>query len=124
MKAAFVPSFNSQWEIRETPTPKPSPNQVLIKIHASGLCYSDVHITNGELPFPINFPCILGHEPVGEIVEVGESVTTRNKGDRVGVPYLQKTCGRCEWCQRGKDYFVNNNKERVSIYMEDMLNIC
>ena len=49
MKAAFVPSFNSQWEIRETPTPKPSPNQVLIKIHASGLCYSDVHITKEYL---------------------------------------------------------------------------
>ena len=110
MKAAFVPSFNSKWEIREAPTPKPSTNQVLIKIHASGLCYSDVHITTGELPFPINFPCILGHEPVGEIVKVGESVTTRNKGDRVGVPYLQKTCGRCEWCQRGKRLFCERQQ--------------
>ena len=90
MKAAFVPSFNSKWEIREAPTPKPSTNQVLIKIHASGLCYSDVHITNGELPLPINFPCTLGHEPVGEIVEVGEGVTTRKIGDRVGVPYCAK----------------------------------
>jgi 2-desacetyl-2-hydroxyethyl bacteriochlorophyllide A dehydrogenase len=110
MKAAFVPSFNSKWEIRETQTPKPSANQVLIKIHASGLCYSDVHITNGELPFPINFPFILGHEPVGEIVEVGESVNTRKKGDRVGVPYLQKTCGRCEWCQRGKRLFCEQQQ--------------
>ena len=110
MKAAFVPSFNSKWEIRETQTPKPSSNQVLIKIKASGLCYTDVHITNGELPFPINFPCILGHEPVGEIVEVGESVTTRKKGDRVGVPYLQKTCGRCEWCQRGKRLFCEQQQ--------------
>ena len=68
------------------------------------------NITNGELPFPINFPCILGDEPVGKIVEVGEGVTTREKGDRVGVPYLQKTCGRCEWCQRGKRLFCEQQQ--------------
>ncbi|HYJ02149.1 MAG TPA: alcohol dehydrogenase catalytic domain-containing protein [Nitrososphaeraceae archaeon] len=119
MKAALVPSFNSEWEIRETPTPKPSANQVLIKIHASGLCYSDVHITNGELPFPINFPCILGDEPVGKIVEVGEGVT------KVSLQEKKETVLVCPICKRRvadvngvseeKDYFVNNNKEQVSI---------
>jgi alcohol dehydrogenase len=69
MKAAFLPSINSKWEIREIQTPTPSTNQVLIKINASGLCYTDVHITKGELPLPLNFPLILGHEPAGEIVE-------------------------------------------------------
>jgi D-arabinose 1-dehydrogenase-like Zn-dependent alcohol dehydrogenase len=76
----------------------------LIKIHASGLCYTDVHLTKGELPFA-HFPCIAGHEPVGEIVEVGESIYTRKVGDRVGVPALQTSCGRCEWCLRGKAIF-------------------
>ena len=57
---SFVPAFNGKWEIRETPTPKPSANQVLIKVRSSGLCYSDVHITTGELPFPINFHVSLG----------------------------------------------------------------
>ena len=110
MKAAFLPSINSKWEIREIQTPTPSPNQVLIKINASGLCYTDVHITKGELPLPLNFPLILGHEPAGEIVELGESVTTRKKGDRVGVPWVQKTCGRCEWCQRGKRLFCEQQQ--------------
>ncbi|OLC33448.1 MAG: alcohol dehydrogenase [Thaumarchaeota archaeon 13_1_40CM_4_38_7] len=105
MRAAVVPKINGKWEIKEVPTPKPSTNQVLIRIHASGLCYTDVHITKGELPMPIEFPRTIGHEPVGEIVEIGEGVTTRRIGDRVGVPWLQASCGRCEWCERGKQLF-------------------
>src|SRR5512132_4742924 len=84
MKAAIVPSVNARWEIQDVPTPEPGPGLVLIKIHASGLCYTDVHQTRGELPGP--FPRILGHEPVGEIVGVGSGVNTRRVGDRVGVP--------------------------------------
>ena len=99
MKAAVVPAVSSKWEVKEIPTPKPGPNQVLIKIHASGLCYTDVHITNGNLP--TQFPRTLGHEPVGEIVELGAGVTTRRVGDRAGVPWVQASCGRCEWCQAG-----------------------
>lgn len=103
MKAAVVPFANSRWEIREVPTPEPGPAQVLIKIHASGLCYTDIHQTRGELPG--GFPRTLGHEPVGEIVSIGAGVTTRRVGDRVGVPWIQLTCGRCEWCQRGRPMF-------------------
>jgi alcohol dehydrogenase len=73
---------------------------VVIKIHASGLCYTDVHITHGMIP--TEFPRVLGHEPVGEIVEVGPGVTSRKVGDRVGVGWVQAGCGRCEWCLRGK----------------------
>jgi len=103
MKAAVVPAVNANWEVKEMPTPKPEANQVLIKIHASGLCYTDVHITRGE--FPVQFPRTLGHEPVGEIVELGPGVRTRRVGDRVGVPWIQASCGRCEWCQRGRPMF-------------------
>ena len=95
MKAAVVPSINGKWEVKEWETPKAGPNQVVIKIHASGLCYTDVHLTHGL--FPLQFPRVLGHEPVGEIVEVGPGVTTRKVGDRVGVGWVQKGCGRCEW---------------------------
>jgi D-arabinose 1-dehydrogenase-like Zn-dependent alcohol dehydrogenase len=105
MRAALLPAVRGKWEVKEVPTPVPGPNQVLIKIHASGLCYTDVHITEGTLPLRLQFPCILGHEPVGEIVAVGAGVTTRAIGDRVGVPWLQSSCGRCEWCQRGKALF-------------------
>ncbi len=103
MRAAIVPSANSAWVLREVPAPEPGPNQVLIKIHASGICYTDVHQTRGELPGP--FPRTLGHEPVGEIVAVGAAVTARKTGDRVGVPWYQTTCGRCEWCSRGRPMF-------------------
>ena len=56
MRAAVVPRIGGKWEVREVPIPQPSANQVLIKIHASGLCYTDVHITEGRLPIPIEFP--------------------------------------------------------------------
>jgi alcohol dehydrogenase len=72
-------------------------------MHASGVCYTDVHQTLGHLPGA--FPRILGHEPVGEIVSVGPGVRTRKVGDRVGVAWVQATCGRCEWCLRGREHF-------------------
>src|SRR3989442_14001769 len=100
MQAAVVPAVKARWEIEDVPTSDPGPNQVLIAIHASGLCFTDVHQTNGDLPGP--FPRILGHEPVGEIVAVGPGVRTRRVGDRVGVPWLQASCGRCEWRLRGR----------------------
>lgn len=100
MKAAVVPAINGKWEVRQWDTPQAGSDQVVIKIHASGLCYTDVHITHGAIP--AQFPRVLGHEPVGEIVEVGPGVTSRKKGDRVGVPWHQKGDGVCEWCLRGK----------------------
>jgi alcohol dehydrogenase len=107
MLAAVVPSVNGKWETKEVSTPQPGTNQVLIKIHASGICYTDVHITKGALG--VQFPYTIGHEPAGEIVELGVGVTTRKIGDRVGVPWLQSTCGRCEWCQRGKLFSCTNH---------------
>ena len=100
MRAAVVPAVNSRWEVKEWQTPKAGPDQVVIKIQASGLCFTDVHITHGMIP--TRFPRVLGHEPVGEIVEVGPGVTARKVGDRVGVGWHQRGCGRCEWCLRGK----------------------
>ena len=103
MKAAVVPAVNEKWEVKDVPDPEPAPNQVLSKVHASGMCYTDVHQAKGDLPGP--FPRVLGHEPAGEIVAVGVGVTTRKVGDRVGVPWIQTSCGRCEWCLRGKPTF-------------------
>lgn len=105
MRAAVVPKIGGKWEVKEVPTAEPLANQVLIKIHASGLCYTEVNITEGRMPMPIEFPRTLGHEPAGEIVAVGEGVTSRKVGDRVGVPWLQASDGRCEWCLRGKPIF-------------------
>jgi alcohol dehydrogenase len=107
MKAAVTPSVNGKWEVREVPRPEPGPNEVLIRITASGLCFTDVHITHGMIP--TQFPRTLGHEPVGEIVEVGPGVTKRRVGDRVGVPWVQDSCGRCEWCLRGRKHFCQKS---------------
>ena len=72
MKAAIVPSANSEWEVEEINVPEPGQNLVLIKIRASGMCYTDAHQTRGELPG--DFPRTLGHEPVGEIVTTAEPI--------------------------------------------------
>lgn len=108
MKAAVVPAVSSSWEIKEVPRPQPGPGQVLVKMHASGICYTDVHETLGHIPGP--FPRILGHEPVGEIVAVSPGVAMRKVGDRVGTAWIQSTCGRCEWCQRGRKMFCPDMK--------------
>jgi len=107
MKAAIVPSLKGRWIVKEVPTPQPGTNQVLIKIRASGLCYTDVHITRGRIP--ADFPRTIGHEPVGDIVALGPGVTSRQPGDRVGVPWVQSSCGRCEWCLRNKPMFCENS---------------
>jgi len=74
MLSSVVSSVNGRWEVKEVPTPQAGTNQVLIKIHASGICYTDVHTTKCELG--VKFPHTIGHEPAGEIVALGEGVTT------------------------------------------------
>src|SRR6056297_3231171 len=103
MKAIVVCEPGAEWQQEEIDLPVITDSQVLIRIHASGLCYSDIHISDGTLPVP--FPVVPGHEPVGEIVEAGSGVTGYRVGDRVGAAALQSTCGRCEWCQSGRHMF-------------------
>ena len=109
MQAAVVTAVNGYWEVKDVPQPQPGPNQVLVRMHASGVCYTDVHQTLGHLPGA--FPRILGHEPVGEVVAVGPGVVSRKVGDRVGTAWVQSTCGRCEWCQRGRKNFCPDQKD-------------
>jgi len=97
MKAAVLHALGEPCEIEERAIPDPQEGQVLIKIHASGLCGTDLHVQHGVLP--VSLPVVLGHEPVGEIVSVGPGVLHLNVGDRVGVSWVQRGCGRCEYCQ-------------------------
>jgi alcohol dehydrogenase len=108
MKAAVVPAVSSSWQIKGVPQPQPGSSQVLVKMRASGICYTDVYQRLGHLPGP--FPRILGHEPIGEIVAVAPGVTARKVGDRVGTAWIRSTCGRCEWCQRGRRMFCPDLK--------------
>jgi D-arabinose 1-dehydrogenase-like Zn-dependent alcohol dehydrogenase len=100
MKAAVITEFNAPWQIREVSDVKPGPGQVVIRVHASGMCGTDLHVHHGL--FPLEPPIVAGHEPVGVVAEVGAGVTDLRVGDRVGVFWKQKGCGRCTACQAGR----------------------
>jgi propanol-preferring alcohol dehydrogenase len=84
------------------PVPRPGPGQVLLRVHACGLCRTDLHIVDGELSEP-SLPLVLGHQVVGTVVEAGSGVAGPAVGDRVGVPWLGWTCGRCRYCRSGRE---------------------
>jgi 2-desacetyl-2-hydroxyethyl bacteriochlorophyllide A dehydrogenase len=100
MRAAVITKFNQPWEIQSVPDPSPHPGQVLVRVLASGMCGTDLHVYHGMFPIPT--PFVAGHEPVGEILEVGAGVTDLRVGDRVGVHWFQKGCGRCAMCLTGQ----------------------
>jgi len=99
MKAAVITEYNGPWQIQTLPDVKPQAGQVVIRVRASGMCGTDVHVHNGR--FPLKPPIVAGHEPTGEIVELGPGVVDLKVGDRVGVFWQQKGCGRCAACQAG-----------------------
>ena len=80
----------------------PQPGQILIAVRACGVCRTDLHILDGELPWP-DHPVVPGHEVVGTVLEVGAGVESFVPGDRVGVPWLGWTCGRCRYCLCGRE---------------------
>ncbi|HVJ30697.1 MAG TPA: zinc-dependent alcohol dehydrogenase family protein [Gammaproteobacteria bacterium] len=80
--------------------PEPSPTEALLEVLACGVCRTDLHVLDGELP-DLRYPVTPGHEIVGRVVAVGSAVTDVRVGERVGVPWLARTCGTCEPCRRG-----------------------
>jgi propanol-preferring alcohol dehydrogenase len=92
---------------KEVPVPRPGPGQLLIKVHACGVCRTDLHIVDGELTRP-KLPLIPGHEIVGVVARVGAGATGFQVGDRVGVPWLGHTDGTCRYCRRGQENLCDN----------------
>lgn len=88
-------------------TPTPGPSEVLIKILACGVCRTDLHVVDGELPHP-SIPVVPGHEIVGRVVAAGRDVATHSPGDRVGVPWLGWSCGTCDFCLGGRENLCAN----------------
>ncbi|HZX14108.1 MAG TPA: alcohol dehydrogenase catalytic domain-containing protein, partial [Thermodesulfobacteriota bacterium] len=86
----------------EVSVPRPGPQQVLIKVNACGVCRTDLHIVDGELPNP-KFPLIPGHEIVGTVMKTGDQAEKFFVGDRVGVPWLGYTCSECRYCKREQE---------------------
>jgi len=100
MRAAVVTEFNAPWQLRDVPAVKPAAGQVVIRVQASGMCGTDLHVHHGV--FPLKPPFVAGHEPAGTVVELGAGVTDLKVGDRVGVFWNQHGCGRCDVCQAGR----------------------
>ena len=80
--------------------PTPGPGQLLLRVRACGICRTDLHVADGELPEP-KLPLVLGHEIVGEVVSAGAGTRGFAVGERVGVPWLAWTCGECRYCRAG-----------------------
>ena len=89
-------------ECAEVPTPRPAAGQLLVRVAACAVCRTDLHVIDGELPDP-KLPLILGHEIVGQVAEVGPEVEGFRIGERVGIPWLGWTCGRCTFCLSGRE---------------------
>jgi alcohol dehydrogenase, propanol-preferring len=86
----------------EWPRPSPGPGELLIEVRACGVCRTDLHVVDGELTQP-KLPLIPGHEIVGTVVQKGNDVERFALGERVGVPWLGFTCGRCRYCASGRE---------------------
>jgi propanol-preferring alcohol dehydrogenase len=86
----------------ERSDPQPRDSEVRIRVAACGVCRTDLHVVDGELPHP-KLPLVPGHEIVGRIDKVGDRVEAFEVGRRVGVPWLAKTCGECQYCRSGRE---------------------
>ena len=86
----------------ERSDPRPGDGEVRIRVAACGVCRTDLHVVDGELPHP-KLPLVPGHEIIGRIDEVGDHVKALEVGQRVGVPWLGKTCGECQYCRSGRE---------------------
>ena len=91
-------------ELVEVPTPHPGPNQVRVRVTACGICRTDLHIAEGELPAGKD-SLILGHEIVGAVDRVGKGVSRVLVGEKVGVTWLGRTCGKCKHCVEGRENY-------------------
>ncbi len=101
MRAAVVTKFGAPLELREAPVPEPACHEVLIDVASCGVCHTDLHAARGDWPVKPMLPFIPGHEVTGTVAAVGLGVEHLHVGDRVGVPWLNSACGRCDYCLNG-----------------------
>jgi alcohol dehydrogenase, propanol-preferring len=102
MRGMVLDAPRTALRIRDLPLPTPGPGQVLLRVRACGVCRTDLHVVDGELTKP-KLPLVPGHEIIGTVEALGEGVTRFAKGDRIGVPWLGFTCGKCRYCRAGRE---------------------
>ncbi len=102
MRAMVLEKQGEPLQLREALVPRPEADQVLVRVHACGVCRTDLHIVDGELKHP-KLPLIPGHEIVGTVVQLGANVNEFVLGERIGIPWLGYTDGTCRFCLRGQE---------------------
>lgn len=116
MQAMVCEGYGRPLVLATLPRPEPGPSQVLLRVHACGVCRTDLHLVDGELPDP-KLPVIPGHEIVGTVVARGAAVAAPALGARVGVPWLAHTCGCCDYCGSGRENLCG--EARFTGYQQD-----
>jgi propanol-preferring alcohol dehydrogenase len=102
MRAMMLESPRSRLTLRERPLPAPLPGEILVAVAACGVCRTDLHVVDGELPDP-KLPLVPGPEIVGRVADIGASVKGFAIGQRIGVPWLGRTCGICPYCTTDRE---------------------
>ncbi len=109
MRAACCEQIGKPLVLKEFPVPEIEPHDILVKVAGCGVCHSDLHLVDGDwADWDTPFPIIPGHEITGVVEEVGEQVDGIEIGERVGVPWMQWTCGHCRDCRRGEEVLCSN----------------
>lgn len=107
MHAMVMAHLGEKLQYVDLPIPQPNSNEMLIKIHACGICRTDLHVVDGDLKHP-KLPIIPGHQIIGTIQKLGENVKDFHIGQRIGVPWLGKTCGHCFYCKSDQENLCDN----------------
>jgi propanol-preferring alcohol dehydrogenase len=102
MQAMVLEAYHEPLRWRELPDPVPGPGEIVVRVGTCGVCRTDLHVVDGELP-PKSLPIIPGHEIVGRITGVGSGVEGLETGMRVGIPWLGSACGTCPYCAMHKE---------------------
>ncbi len=96
-------------ELIEKPLPEPGPGEVLVRVRTCGVCRTDLHVTEGDLPIHRDL-VTPGHEVVGVVAALGPGATRFAEGERIGIPWLRSTCGSCRWCRSGRENLCRGSR--------------
>jgi propanol-preferring alcohol dehydrogenase len=107
MRAMVLERQGEALRLSDATKPSPTDGQLLIKVHVCGVCRTDLHVVDGDLKEP-KLPLILGHQIVGTVEDVSKGTGSHRQGDRVGVPWLGWSCGKCDYCRSGRENLCDN----------------
>ncbi|HEX3500222.1 MAG TPA: zinc-dependent alcohol dehydrogenase family protein [Stellaceae bacterium] len=116
MRAMVLDAPRTHLRLADLPEPKVAADEIVLKVHACGVCRTDLHVVDGELPEP-KLPLVPGHEIVGTVIAAGSAVDRFRLGDRVGIPWLGWTCGTCAYCRNGRENLCD--RARFTGYQRD-----